>query len=79
VEYTIKAAFERMLVCANRECAAYGDDTPDWAPGDTRCLICATAKDHWTRVPFKDLKPDLQRCLAKLELTTNEPEPHRLI
>jgi len=68
VDWTVRAAFERMLVCANRECSAYGDDTPDWAPGDIRCLICATAKDHWTRVPFDDLNPHLRRWLITLEL-----------
>jgi len=67
-EYTIKAAFERMYVCGNKECSAYGDDTPDWAPGDTRCLMCATQKVHWTTIPQGDLVESLQRCLRQLEL-----------
>ncbi len=61
-------AFGRMLVCSNKECSSYGDDTPDWAPNDIRCLMCGTAKDHWTRVPFVDLRDDLQLCLKLLAM-----------
>lgn len=67
-EYTIQAAFERMYVCGNKECCAYGDDTPDWAPLDTRCLMCAVQKVHWKTLPFEDLHEGLQRCLRNLEL-----------
>jgi hypothetical protein len=68
VEYTRKGAFERMLVCANGQCPSYGDDTPDLDPGDIRCLVCGTTKNHWTRVPFKDLRPNLQQSLRDHEL-----------
>ena len=61
-------AFEVMYVCVNEHCPAYGHDTPDWAPGDIRCLMCATSKDHWTRIPFEKICPLLQRFLRRYGL-----------
>jgi len=68
VAWGILEAFERMLVCTNEKCSAYGDDPPDFAPGDIRCFICGTSKDHWTRFPFEKLNPMLQKCLRDLGL-----------
>jgi len=68
VEYTIKAAFERMHLCGNKECSAYGDDTPDWSPGDNRCLMCGLAKVHWTTIPKEDIVESIQRCLVRLHM-----------
>jgi hypothetical protein len=66
VEYTVEAAFERMHLCGNKECSAYGDDTPD--PGDNHCLMCGSTKVHWTTIPEKDIEKGIWRCLVRLHM-----------
>ena len=69
-EYGIRAAFERMYICGNKDCSAYGEDTPDWCENDRqqRCLMCGVAKVHWSTIPELDICNSLHRSLVKLGL-----------